>query len=103
MEGLIQVLNTVSGISRPIDSRAMLRVTPASASCASVWPHCEVSTGRLHRLSTPPRLAARRNTFRQSKKRSARPVPAEVGAHHAAEAGHLLLRQRVVGMRSSPG
>ena len=48
-----------SGSSRPIEIRAMLGVTPARASSSSEWPHCDVSTGRLQRLSTPPRLAAR--------------------------------------------
>ena len=32
---------------------------PPPRSCSSVWPHCDVSTGRLIRLSMPPRLAAR--------------------------------------------
>ena len=47
--------------SRPTDSRIMPRVTPAAASCSSVNPYCDVSTGRLQRLSVPPRLAARLN------------------------------------------
>ena len=47
--------------SSPTDSRTMPRVTPAAASCSSVNPYCDVSTGRLQRLSVPPRLAARLN------------------------------------------
>ena len=66
-------------------------------------PHCDVSTGRLHRLSTPPRLAARLKTCRRSKKRAARVVAAaDVDAHHAAEAAHLALR-RSRGRGAMPG
>src|SRR3989449_286318 len=37
----------------------------ADIGCASVCPHCEVSTGMLIRLSIPPRLAARLMTCRR--------------------------------------
>ena len=73
--------------SSPTDSRIMPRVTPAAASCSSVKPYCDVSTGRLQRLSMPPRLAARWMTRRRSNTRHARVVAAaDVEADHAAEA-----------------
>ena len=74
-------------------------VTPARSSSSSVWPHCEVSTGRLHRLSTPPRLAARLKTLQPIEEaRGAIVAAAEVEAHHPAEAAHLLRRDRVIRM-----
>ncbi len=65
----------------------MLGVTPARASSSSEWPHWDVSTGRLQRLSTPPRLAARLMICSRSKNaRRAVVAAADVEADHAAEA-----------------
>ena len=47
-------------------------VATRRTSSSSLYPDCEVRMGRLHRLSTPPRLAARLIRPSRSKKRDAR-------------------------------
>ena len=75
-------------------------VTPARCSSSGVWPHCEVRTGRLHRLSIPPRLAARRMTCRRSKKRDARSKLPPRSTQTIPPKPCICLRgQRVIGMR----
>ncbi len=66
--------------------RAMLAVTPARESSSAEWPHWDVRMGRLQRLSTPPRLAARLIDFQPVEKaRRAVVAAAEIEAHHAAK------------------
>ena len=61
-ERLIEIRDQIArGLPARPTAAPCLCVTPARSSSSAVWPHCEVSTGRLQRLSMPPRLAARLN------------------------------------------
>ena len=64
---LIEIGDQIVGVLEP-DRQAQhaLASRRPSRSCSSVCPHCDVSTGMLTRLSTPPRLAARLMTFSRS-------------------------------------
>ena len=104
-ERLIEIRDQIVGILEA-DRQPHHALRHAGArSSSSVWPHCDVSTGRLLRLSTPPRLAARLIDLQPVEEpRGAVVAAAEVEADHPAEPAHLpRARSRDRDATRSPG
>ena len=73
--------------SSPTESLISPSPIPARSRSSGGIPECEVSAGRVIRLSTPPRLGALIGSVNRSRKRSAASDAAfEFEAEHAAEA-----------------
>ena len=104
VQGVVGVRHRSAASSTPRETRTDPGSTPASASCSSVYPWCDVWTGRLTSVSTPPRLAARAIKLQAVVEALGGREPSlEHERHHAAEPRHLAAGDLVPRMRGQAG